>query len=80
MRLSFPYPLIVTLQLSASFFVFVSSFFCFFRDVAFSEYFCTTSVFSFYGKDVVRLFLPDHDISVFLPCHHGVGFLHQRSI
>ena len=34
-----------------SFFVYVSSFFRFFRDVAFSEYFCTMfTVFSLYGE------------------------------
>ena len=39
--------------LSASFFVSVSSFFCFFGDVAFSEYFCTITIFSLYGEYVV---------------------------
>ena len=32
---------------------FVSSFFCFFGDVAFSEYFCTITIFSLYGEYVV---------------------------
>ena len=60
-----------TLQLSASFFVFVSSFFCFFGDVAFSEFFFTITVFSLYGEYVVLFFLPD---GVFLPCENGLDF------
>ena len=40
-------------------------------EVAFSEYFCTIAVFSLYGENVVRSFLPD---GVFLPCDHGLGF------
>ena len=44
----------------------VSSFFPFFGDVAFSEYFCTSTVF------LVACFpLPD---GVFLPCDHGLDF------
>ena len=34
----------------------------------------TISVFSLYGECVVRSFLPD---GVFLPCDHGLDFLHQ---
>ena len=45
--------------------------FCFFGDVAFSEYFCTVSVFSLYWEDVVRFFLTD---GVFLPCDHVLDF------
>ena len=39
MRFSFPHTLLVTWQLSASFFVCVSPFFCHFGDVAFSDIF-----------------------------------------
>ena len=49
-------------------------FFCFFGDVAFSEYFCTITVFSLYGEYVVRFPLPD---GVYLPCDHGLDFRHQ---
>ena len=48
--------------------------FCVFRDAAFSEYFCTIVVLFLYGEYVVRSFLPD---DVFLPCDHGLDFLHQ---
>ena len=50
----------VSLPLSALSFVSVSSFLCFFGDVAFSEYFCVITVFSLYGEYVVlvRFFLP----------------------
>ena len=40
-------------------------------DVAFSEYFCTITVFSSYAEYVVRFPLPD---GVFLPCDHGLDF------
>ena len=46
-------------------------FFCFFGDVAFSEYFCTITLFSLYRRSVVSFFLPD---GVFLPCDHGLDF------
>ena len=52
----------------------VSSVFPFFGDVAFSEYFCTITVLCLYGEYVVRFFLPG---GVFLPCDHGLDFLHQ---
>ena len=53
----------------------VSSFFFFlFGDVVFSEYFCTTTVFSLSGEYVARFFLPDGG---FLPCDHGLDFLYQ---
>ena len=55
-----------------SFFLF--SFCLLFGDVVFSEYFCTISAFSLYGEYVVRTFLPN---GVFLPCDHGLDFLHQ---
>ena len=47
--------------------------FCFFGDVAFSEYFCTIiiAVSFLYGEDVVRSPLPD---VVFLPCDHRLDF------
>ena len=54
---------------SASFFVFTL-----FGDVAFSEYFCTITIFSLYGEYVVRFFLPG---GVFLPCDHGLDLLHH---
>ena len=44
---------------------------CMLPDVAFSEYFCTITVFSLYDKYVVRFSLPD---GVFLPCDHGLDF------
>ena len=47
------------------------SFLCFFGDVAFSEYFYTITVLSFYGEYVVRFSLPG---GVFLPCDHGLDF------
>ena len=50
--------------------------FRFFGDVAFSGYFCTTIVLSC-TEYVVRFPLPD---GVFLPCDHGLDFLHHRSI
>ena len=34
-------------------------FFCFFGDVAFSEYLCTIAVLSLFGEYVVRFILPD---------------------
>ena len=47
----------------------------FFGDVAFSDYFCCTIfAFSLYGEYVGRYFLPN---GVFLPCDHGLDFLHQ---
>ena len=55
------------------FFVFVSPF----GDVAFSEYFCTITVFSLYGEYVERFFLPG---GVFLPCDHGLDFLRKLVI
>ena len=58
---------------------FFSFFLMFIWNVAFSDYFfCTIiAVFSFYGEYVlynIRSFLPDN---VFLPCDHGLDFLHQ---
>ena len=53
----------------------VTFIFVLFGDVAFPEYFCTITVFPLYGEYVVRCFLPDDDI--FLPCDHGLDFLHQ---
>ena len=41
----------------------------FFGDVSFPEYFCTITVLSLYGEDVVRFPFPD---GVFLPCDHGL--------
>ena len=58
-------------RVSLSFFFFLFSF-CLFGDVAFSEY--LISAFSLYGEYVVRSFLPN---GVFLPCDHGLDFLHQ---
>ena len=49
--------------------------FCFFGDVAFSEYFGTIAVFSLYGDystTVRRTFSLSDD--VFLPCDHGLDF------
>ena len=40
----------------------------------FPSIFCTISAFSLYGEYVVRSFLPN---GVFLPCDHGLDFLHQ---
>ena len=40
----------------------------------FPSIFCTIAVFSLYGQDVVRFFLPN---DVFLPCDHGLDFRHQ---
>ena len=37
----------------------------------FPSIFCTIAVFSLYGEDVVRSFLPD---GVFLLCGHGLDF------
>ena len=45
--------------------------FCFFGDVALSEYFCTIAICSLYGEYIVRFFLPG---GVFLPCDHGLDF------
>ena len=47
---------------------------CFFGDIAFSEYFCTITVFSLYGEYVVRFSLQG---DIFLPCDHGLDFWHQ---
>ena len=46
----------------------------FFENVAFSVFFCTTTVFSLYGEYVVpvRFFLPDDGVS--LPCDHELDF------
>ena len=63
-------PHAVPQQLSAPFFCFFVLF-CFFGNVAFSEYFCTIAVFSLYGEYVVRSFFPN---GVFLPCDHGLDF------
>ena len=54
-------------------------FFFFFGDVAFSEYFCTFTVFSLYGEyGVLYVFsLPG---GVFLPCDHGLDLLHQLNV
>ena len=58
-------------------------FFCFFGDVAFSDYFCTITLWSLYGEYVVRFFLPD---DVFPPCDHAwarffnIGLLREISI
>ena len=43
----------------------------FFGDVAFSEYFCTITVFYLYGEYAVRFFLPDGG---YLPYDHGLDF------
>ena len=40
----------------------------------FPSIFCTIAVFSLYGEYVVRFSLPN---GVFLPCDHGLDFLHQ---
>ena len=40
----------------------------------FPSIFCTIFTFSLYGEYVVRSFLPN---SIFLPCDHGLDFLHQ---
>ena len=40
----------------------------------FPSIFCTIAIFSLYGEYVVRSFLPD---GVFLPCDHGLDFLHK---
>ena len=64
----------VSLPLYAPFFRSFFFLFCFFRDVAFSECFCTITVFSLYGEYAVRFFLPD---GAFLPCNHGLDFLDQ---
>ena len=54
-------------------FLFLFPFFCFFGDVAFfSEYFCTSAVFSLYGEYVVRFPLPD---GVFLPRDDRLDFV-----
>ena len=49
------------------------SFVCFEMSL-FPNIFCTITVLSLYGKYVVRSLLPD---GVFLPCDHGLDFLHQ---
>ena len=51
-----------------------SSVFCFFGDVAFSVFFCTTTVFSFYGEYVVRFPLPN---SIFLSYDLRLDSLHH---
>ena len=54
--------------------------FCYFFPLVYLEMsllpiiFCTVVVLSLYGEYVIRSFLPD---GVFLPCHHGLDFLHQ---
>ena len=47
--------------------------FCFFGDVAFSEYFCTITIsfLHFIESNVERFFLQD---SFFLPCDHRLDF------
>ena len=40
----------------------------------FPSNFCTIAVFSLYGEYTVRSLLPN---GVFLPCDHGLDFLHQ---
>ena len=57
----------------STFSVFVSSFFCLFGDVAFSELFLYHSRFSLNGEYVVHSLLPN---GVFLPCNQGLDFLH----
>ena len=62
-----------------SFYVFVFVF-CFFGDVASSEYFCAITAFSLNGEYVVRFPLPG---GVFLPCDHDLIFginLRENSI
>ena len=49
-------------------------FFCFLEMPLFPRIFCTISTFSLYGEYVVHSFLPN---GVFLPCDHGLDFLHQ---
>ena len=64
------------LPLSASFFVFVSSFFlcvCFFGDSS-PNYFCVMTVFSLNEEYVVHFPLTD---GAFLRCDDGLDFLHQ---
>ena len=41
----------------------------------FPSIFCTIADFSLNGEYVVRSFLPNN--GVFLPCDHGLDFLHQ---
>ena len=47
--------------------------FCFFGDVTFSEYYISL-LFPFCMESTLYVFLPD---CVFLPCNHGLNFLHQ---
>ena len=49
-------------------------YFSFFGDVSFSEYFFVPFPLSLYGEYVVHYFLR---IVFFLPCDHGLYFLHQ---
>ena len=56
----------ITLLLSASFFVLFLPFLCFFRDVAFSEYYCTLLPLS-----LCIFSLSD---GVFQPCDHGLDY------
>ena len=52
--------------------------FLFWRDVVVSEYFCSIiAVSCLNGEYVVRFFLPD---GVFLPCDHGLDFLHHHQL
>ena len=46
-----------------------------FGGVAFSEYFRTITVSSWYEEDVVRFFLPDG--IYLLPCDHGLDSLYR---
>ena len=63
---------IVTL---VSFFLFSFFSFLFIRQMSlFPSIFCTISAFFLYGEYDVRSFLPN---GVFLPCDHGLDFLHQ---
>ena len=61
---------VVTSRLPSPFYGFLSFFYS--LEVSlFPSIFCTITVFSWYGKYVVRFFLPD---GVFLPCKHGLDF------
>ena len=55
----------------------IATSFCFFEMSLFPSIFCTISVFSLYGEYVVRSLLPN---GVFLPCDHGLDFLHDELI
>ena len=63
----------VTFVLFCFVFVFMLSF-VYLEMSLFPSIFCTIAVFFLYGEYVVRFFLPDDD---FLPCDHGLDFLHQ---